>query len=157
MKRILILIFLLIPIIANANDKLQNACNFFHEDLAHVPNNSVVLNTGQLHSRFDGQAFNGCEVVFNSHGILLKNGSADLPSFRATKDSTLYEDGWREENRYAADGPGSGTYGIVKDNILCIINWDQHSWIDDKTGNIEHSDFINMVVQCMEVQLSLDK
>jgi hypothetical protein len=40
-------------------------------------------------------------------------------------------DGWREDIRYAADGPGTTSFAFRKNGILCMVSGGAHSWIED--------------------------
>jgi hypothetical protein len=40
-------------------------------------------------------------------------------------------DGWMEDIRYAADGPGTTSFAFRKNRILCRVSGGAHSWIED--------------------------
>jgi hypothetical protein len=40
-------------------------------------------------------------------------------------------DGWMEDIRYAADGPGTTSFAFRKNRILCTVSGGAHSWIED--------------------------
>ncbi len=136
---------------ALAASDVQEACKAFYKELKAAPHYKLALNTGILQSVSTGEKFRGCEVVFKSDEKLM--AQLELPSFEAPEGSKLWRDGWRIDEKYRADGPGSGTYGIVKDGVLCRISWDQYSFVND-AGEIEQSEEINMTVQCMDLQRS---
>jgi hypothetical protein len=71
------------------------------------------------------------------------NKLSQLPHLRLT----LSNDGFKNGN-LVADGPGSSTVGIEKDNNRCLINWSQHAWIDEETKKHRQSRQIKMIVQC---------
>jgi len=43
----------------------------------------------------------------------------------------LQGDGWMEDIRYSADGPGTTSFVFRKDRILCGVSGGAHSWIED--------------------------
>ena len=146
MKKLLLALLLFMPAIACAGGGVRNACKIFYGELKPVPHYKLSLNTGLLHSLSDGKKYRGCEVVFKSNEQLMKG--SELPSFESQEGSMLYRAGWRIDEEYRADGAGSGSYGIMKDAVLCLVHWDQYSWVNE-TGEIEQSELINMTVQCM--------
>lgn len=150
MKNLLPVLFLsLFSTQALAASDVQKACKVFFRELKAVPSHSLTINTGLFQSVSTGEKFRGCEVVFKSNDKLM--AGLEIPSFEAPEGSKLYLDGWRIDEKYRADGPGSGTYGIVKGRVLCRISWDQYSFVND-AGEIEQSEDINMTVQCMNLQ-----
>ena len=149
MKKLLLALLLFMPAIVCAGDGVQNACKMFYSELKPVPHYKLSVNSGLLSSLSDGKKYHGCEVVFNSNEQLMMG--AELPTFESPEGSMLYQAGWRIDEKYRADGAGSGSYGIVKDTVLCIIHWDQYSWLNEK-GEIEQSDLINMTVQCASLK-----
>jgi len=148
MKKLLLALLLFTPATLRAGDDVQNACKLFYSELKPVPHYRLSVNTGSLHSLSDGKKYRGCEVVFKSNEQLM-HGS-ELPSFESPEGSTLYRAGWRIDEKYRADGAGSGSYGIVKDAVLCLMHWDRYSWLNE-TGEIEQSELINITVQCMSL------
>ena len=149
MKKLLLALLLFMPAIACAGDGVQNACKMFYSELKPVPHDKLSVNTGLLSSLSNGKKYRGCEVVFNSNERLMMGSG--LPSFESPEGSMLYRAGWRIDEKYRADGAGSGSYGIVKDAVLCLIHWDHNSWLNE-TGEIEQSELINMTVQCMSLK-----
>ena len=149
MKKLLLALLLFMPAIACAGEGVQNACKMFYNELKPVPHDKLSVNTGLLSSLSDGKKYRGCEVVFNSNEQLMM--SSELPSFETPEGSMLYRAGWRIDEKYRADGEGSGAYGIVKDAVLCLIHWDHNSWLNEK-GEIEQSELINMTVQCVSLE-----
>lgn len=125
-------------------------CEYFYQVLSRLPHAELQINTGEFGAAPDQQQFNECGVTFHSDDSLMVSGAADLPSFRAEEGSELFKAGWREDNSYAADGAGTGAYGIRRDNALCVIRWDQHSWINE-AGASDQSHLVNLEVRCREL------
>ena len=143
MKSIIAIAFLFlisIAVIVNADDSI---CIQFHQKLSELPYDQLNLNTKEFVSLFDGKPLDGCEVVFQTNELIVSGDKVhDL------YNELINSDGWTKNHDYAADGPGSSLIGIENDGYRCLINWSQHSWLDDKTNEIRQSDKIRMVVQC---------
>jgi hypothetical protein len=156
MKRIFLAIFCLIFSSNVASEEISEPCKYFYKELASIPHHKMLFEENVLISDLYGEKFIGCRVIFNSHIELMKD-DYKLPSFWADEGSELYEKGWSVNNNYTADGSGSGKYAITNNSIICIIDWDRHAWIDDKTGEIMQSDLINMKIQCFNKNLPHNK
>ena len=135
---------------------LTAVCDSFCRDLACVPHRELTVEQDVVMTTPDGKAFHGCKVVFRSHAALTGDHYR-LPSFWPHEGTPLYQQGWRLDHRYTADGPGSGKHGIVNNSLLCIIDWDRHSWIDEQTNEIVQSDLINMQVNCLDKRHPYDQ
>lgn len=135
-----------------ASEEISEPCGYFYRERLNIPHRKIVFEDNISISDMKGAKYLGCSVILNSHIDLMKDDDK-LPSFWPEENSELYETGWRTNHHYTADGPGSGRYAIVKNNITCIIDWDRHAWIDDKTGDIMHSDLINMKIKCFDGNL----
>jgi hypothetical protein len=107
----------------------------------------LTVNTNGFVTFWDGKQIDGCEVVFETDESMV-SGEVVHQKF----ESFLNLWGWSLNEKLMADGPGSSTVGIEKDSNRCLINWSQHSWIDEKTGEIKQSDQIKIVVQCSPEQ-----
>ncbi|HBO68923.1 MAG TPA: hypothetical protein DD658_01760 [Deltaproteobacteria bacterium] len=46
----------------------------------------------------------------------------------------LGESGWEVDSRYSADGPGTTSFALRKNGILCLFTGGAHSWTED--GNV---------------------
>jgi hypothetical protein len=53
----------------------------------------------------------------------------------------------RPEAGILADGPGSGIYGIRKGSTVCVIRWEQPTYVDD-AGSIIQSNVLTVEAQC---------
>jgi hypothetical protein len=131
-----------------ANVKKEN-CSFFYDALKGVPHKTLVLSGGEHESVWDGTKYFGCEVKLVTNNALL-SGYRAVPRFHATKETDMYRNGWRMNNSYIADGPGSGTFGIERGGILCIISRDQPAELDEKTREITQSETLTIIVQCRQ-------
>ncbi|TAN41014.1 MAG: hypothetical protein EPN22_16590 [Nitrospirae bacterium] len=141
------------PVSDALSSETARQCDYFYGKLVNISHQKILFEKDAAVQDISGEEFKGCRIVFNSNMKLMK-GSIHLPSFWADEGTELYKQGWRNEHNYTADGPGSGKYAIINNGFICIIDWDQHSWIDDKTGEIMSSELINMEVQCFDKKLS---
>jgi hypothetical protein len=152
MDLIFLVILCLIFSFSVVSSGMSEPCKYFYGELVRIPHKKIAFEENTLISDLDGREFVGCKIIFNSH-IELMIDDYEPPSFWAYESSELYEEGWRIDHNYTADGPGSGKYAIANNSIICIIDWDRHAWIDDKTGEIMQSDLINMEIQCLDKDL----
>ena len=143
MKSIIALASLLIIPIAAIGYVDDSICNQFHQKLSEMPHNQLSLNTDNFVSIFDGKQLDGCEVVYESNESLVSGDSVHNLYIKFVK-----AEGWKQNNKSGADGPGSSLVGIEKDTHRCLISWSQHAWLDDKTNEVKQSDLIKMVIQC---------
>jgi phage gp46-like protein len=122
-------------------------CSYFYKTLKSFPHTDIKNTQGKFKSLWNNQAVTGCMVFYKSTDKLL-SGAKKFPDFRTMESSDLFKDGWYEDYKLAADGPGSSLHGIRKDNILCFILHDQDAYHDEKTGEIIQSEIITTTVQC---------
>ena len=143
MKSLIALASLLLILIAAIGYAADSICTQFHQKLSELPHINLKLHTNGFVSIFDGNQLDGCEVVYESNESLVSGdrGHDLYIEFVNAK-------GWKQNNKYGADGPGSSSVGIENDGYRCLINWFQHSWLDDRTNEIKQSDQIKMVIQC---------
>jgi hypothetical protein len=135
-----------------AQDKVES-CKAFYDRLSLLPHQKLEIDSDSALEDRDGRRYAGCQVSFVSHVDLL-GSEVELPSFRPLEGDELYDSGWREDLDYLADGPGSGSYGISRDGITCIIRWNRHAWLES-TGEIKQSDRVEMTVDCLNRKLPL--
>ena len=121
----------------------DSVCSYFYNSLSKLPYTKLIKNTHNFRSLWNGQAIQGCEVVYESQESLV-SGSRVYDQF----ERFIHTPGWFMNNNLVADGPGSSTVGIENENNRCLINWSQHTWIDEKTGEHRQSSQIKMIVQC---------
>jgi hypothetical protein len=100
---------------------------------------------GAYKSLWDGKKYTGCEVEFVTHDKLLSGRR--VPDFEPLKGSEMYRKGWRANNSFVADGPGTGVFGVEKESVLCLVRHEQPAYLDDY-GNIIQSETLRITVQC---------
>jgi hypothetical protein len=125
--------------------KQQDGCEYFFSVLKSVPHNRLTRNDGVHKSLWDGKKYVGCEIRFVTNGKLLSGNR--VPNFDAIKGSEMYRRGWRINNSFVADGPGTGSYGVEKESVLCIFRNEQPAYLEDH-GNIIQSETLSITVQC---------
>ncbi len=124
----------------------SDPCEYFFRSLKALPNEKLTRRSGEHESFFDGKEYIGCEVRFVTNIRLVPDRNV-IPNFSAQESTDLYLEGWRMNNSYAADGPGSSSFGIEKGKTLCLIMDHQPAYLDEKEGIIQ-SETITIVVQC---------
>jgi hypothetical protein len=62
--------------------------------------------------------------------------------------SELYQMGWRSDDSYLADGPGSSFNVIHNADILCTIRWNFVSFIDGNTSEFVAGDDLLCQIRC---------
>ncbi len=122
------------------------ACEPFFQALNAVPHESIFQRSGPYTSAWFEAGAIGCTVVMVTSEQRL--GDRKLPDLTAAPGTPLHQAGWRINQKYIADGPGTGVMGVEKDGILCLVYTDQPAWIDD-TGRFMQSEQITIKVQCM--------
>lgn len=137
---------MLAPPICSAADT-HPACEHFYRVLSRLPHTELQINYSSVSATPEYHRLDDCAVTFRTDDSLMIEGAEGLPSFRAEEGPNLFVAGWREDLIYAANGSGTGSYAIRKDTALCIIRWDQTSWIDD-SGLIIRSHLVNLTAHC---------
>ena len=125
--------------------KEPDGCEYFFSVLKPVPHHRLTRNDGVHDSLWDGKKYLGCEIRFVTNDKLLSGNG--VPNFDANKGSEMYRRGWRINNSYVADGPGTGSYGVAKKSVLCIFSNEQPAYLEDH-GNIIQSEAMSITVQC---------
>lgn len=133
-------------VLAAAATVTKDPCGYFFRALKTVPHEKLTRNDGGLESLWDGKKVSGCEVMFVTNDTL--RSGRDMPDFFATEGTELYRLGWRMNNSLAADGPGSGIFGIENESVLCLVSHDQPAYLDEKTEKIIQSETLTITVQC---------
>ncbi len=124
----------------------KDPCGYFLQELKVVPHEKLTRIDGDIQSLWDGKRNSGCEVMFVTNDTL--RSGRDTPNFAATEGTKLYRLGWRMNNSFVADGPGSGIFGIENDSVLCLISHDQPAELDEKTEKIIQSVTLTLAIQC---------
>lgn len=137
---LLILAFFVAATDCNADD---NACSYFFGRLNETPHKSIVSSQDGFISIWDGTTILGCEVVFKSREALI-SGEKVFDLFQSLTTAP----GWDIDEKLIADGPGSSSVGIKNASYKCALHWSQHAWVDERTGKIEQSSDIEIIVQC---------
>jgi hypothetical protein len=121
----------------------ESPCSYFFPKLSELPHIKLTQTNNGFKSLWNGKWTHGCEIVFKSHESII-SGDKVYDTFQ----SFINSPGWTIDNKLSADGPGSSSVTIERDKNKCTINWSQHAWIDDKTGEHRQSSDIEMIIQC---------
>jgi hypothetical protein len=122
-----------------------DSCGYFFSALRPVPHDKLSRSEGAYKSLWDGKKYTGCEIQFVTNDKLLSGRR--VPDFDPVKDSEMYRTGWRMNNSFVADGPGTGVFGVEKESVLCLVRHEQPAYLDDY-GNIIQSETLRITVQC---------
>lgn len=134
---------------ANASAGVTHeTCAQFYNALEQVPHESIFQHDGMFASQYLEVGVNGCVVVMITNDERL-NGHT-LPDFSAESGDSLAQSGWRNEPKYAADGPGTGFWGLEKDNVLCLFYMNQPASFNE-SGEIVQSSYVNARVECLDL------
>ena len=130
-----------------ASSKELEGCEYFFSVLKSVPHLELNRQVGAHKSLWDGKKYMGCEIKFVTDDKVLSGNR--VPDFEAVEGSEMHRRGWRMDNSFVADGPGTGSYGIEKESVLCIVRHEQPAYLDDH-GNIIQSETLSITVQCRD-------
>lgn len=139
---ILFVIWIFIPMVAVMGQQSESPCWIFHEELSKIPNEELTFNSGIHRGMDNNKEYTGCEVSFAT------NDSLYMEPFRAISDwpdrnSKIYNQGWRINERYIADGPGSISFRMEKENKVCHIR-------EDWSASTEEMAYLSVYLQCRE-------
>jgi hypothetical protein len=132
---------------AYAASEQQDSCEYFFLALKSVPHDNLTRRDGAHRSLWDGKKYTGCEIKFETNNKLL--AGRKTPDFDPTEDSEMDRGGWRVNNSFVADGPGTGLFGIEKESILCLVRHEQPAYLDDH-GHIVQSETLTITIQCRQ-------
>lgn len=124
----------------------ERACDTFVQILEPLPHESLFQRSGPFNSTWFKTGAFGCEMVMVTSQQRLAGQL--LPDLSATPGTLLYQQGWRSQPTYLADGPGTGVAGIEKEQVLCLVYTEQPAWIDEN-GRHHLSSEIRIRVECM--------
>jgi len=138
---------------ANPGGDALRPCQYFYSTLAALPHDTLNVSSGEgvwLWERGSetealSRSFVGCEVRFVTNDSLTVG--FQVPMFDPLEGSEMYSLGWRFTPGVLADGPGSGIFGLHKDSVECLVDWNQEAYIDDN-GDFWQSDVLEMTIQC---------
>lgn len=118
-------------------------CAYFYDALEQIPHESIFQQEGMFASKYLEVGVNGCIVVMITDTERL--GNNELPDFSAASGDALYQSGWRNMPKYAADGPGEGFWGLEKGNELCFFYMQQPT-----SGEVVQNQLVNARVECLD-------
>lgn len=108
-------------------EKVRASCGAIAAILVVYPALEVRKSEGEIRDLRDGSERPGCHV----HAFGPTSGiDGEVRPDEALR-RTMSQDGWEEDLRYAADGPGTTSFGLRKRGILCLFHGGAHSWVED--------------------------
>jgi hypothetical protein len=144
--RFWLLIMLLLPATSLAGEINQN-CAPFYQALLQIPHDTLDHAEGPFTSEWSRHCVEGCVLTMLTNTELL--GGQSLADLSGESGTPLYDEGWRSNPAYSADGPGTSLVGLEKDGALCLVFTLQPSFVDD-TGKIIQDEAIKVRVECPE-------
>jgi len=131
----------------------ESICQYFYKRLSFIPNEKLAIRKGTFTSLLHGEKYEGCEVKLVTNDSLLSNVPKPdpIPSFLPRETASLYENGWRRNIKYDAEGPGSRMFGIQKGDSLCVISQSQPATLV-KHGKIVQEKNITVTIQCSDIK-----
>jgi hypothetical protein len=110
-------------------EKVRASCGAIAASLVGYPALEVRKSEGEIRDLRDGSERPGCRVqVFGPTSGIAGEVWPDDAIRRI-----MSEDGWEEDLRYAADGPGTTSFALRKNGILCLFSGGVHSWVEEGT------------------------
>lgn len=146
MKKIAIVLILFLPAVLIAAEPEGTICSPFQQKLEEIKH--LELNISPAQFEFDGKTYDGCEIVFKTKWSLMKEGFDPMNSTYPEEGGDLYNAGWRVDEKFSADGPGSTHYTLRNGEKVCIIYWSFVAYIDEKTGEYVSGDDIVCRMMC---------
>ena len=122
------------------------SCQIFYNQLKEIPHTKLTLDSVIYKSLLNLKREKGCQVKFVTTDSISAN--VEFPAFtKSIKGTKLYDQGWRYNDKYTADGAGTGLVGIENRGVLCLISY-ARPVSSLKPGKFEISDDITIIVQC---------
>lgn len=121
-------------------------CEKFQGKLLNLRHHKNVIESVSF--EFNNNVYKGCELRFETKwsDIEMEKNHADL--FYPHEGSELFQKGWRSDDKYLADGPGSSFNVIRNRDILCTVKWYFVSYIDEKTNELVTGDDLSCQIRC---------
>ena len=108
-------------------DKVMGTCETIAAILAGYPTLEVRKSVAKVRDLQDISEHSGCRIV--AFGPTL-GVAGEIDPAEAIR-TRLQGDGWMEDIRCSADGPGTTSFAFRKKKILCRVSGGAHSWIED--------------------------
>lgn len=142
-----VVLFCLIPMAASCQ-QLQDPYQYFYKELKKTPHEKIDSTKGRIIFEWDKKEYNGFKIKFISNDSLM---AEEFSLFWPEPENNkyLYQQGWRSNKNYSADGPGTTLYGIQKNDILCLISESQPAYLNNGGRTIQESK-ITVTVECIE-------
>jgi hypothetical protein len=108
-------------------EEVRASCSTIAAILAVYPTFVVGTSEGPVRGMRDGPEQAGCRVraAGPAWGLV-----GEVPPDRALRD-LMGQLGWKEDLRHAADGPGTTSFALRKERVLCLFSVGAPSGIED--------------------------
>jgi hypothetical protein len=110
-------------------EEVRASCGAIATFLVVYPALEVRTSEGQVRDLQDGSERPGCRVLAVGPTSDIVGEVKPSEALR----SLLPQAGWEEDLRYAADGPGTTSFALRKNGVLCLFSGGAHSWVEDGT------------------------
>jgi hypothetical protein len=138
-KKIIIISILLLFANVYADDELQNVCREYEKAMKSIPHITTGVDLDTYFNTYDGKTLHGCTAEVSTKWSLVGE------DFDQSK--VLELPGWKNGD-FAADGPGTSMYEMIKDKMFCHVGFNFSSYIDEKTGDLVMGDDLDMYANC---------
>jgi len=125
-------------------DKL--VCVSFQEKLFNLKHQKNIMESVSF--EFKNKVYKGCKLIFETKWSVIGIEKDPTDMFYPYEGSELYQMGWRSDDRYLADGPGSSFNVIRNGDILCTVRWNFVSFIDRNTSEFVTGDDLSCQIRC---------
>lgn len=146
MKKFILVFLLFLPVVLIAAESDKTICVPFYQELEKLEHQEISVNPAQF--EFDNKVYDGCEIVFKTKWSLLKDETDPMNTTYPETGSDLYLAGWRIDEKFSADGPGSTSYVLRNGEKVCIVEWSYVAYIDEETGEFVSGDDILCKIRC---------
>jgi hypothetical protein len=121
----------------------MTACQLIVTLATESPGVSVRVSVGHFRDEVADVDRSGCTITIGGSWKALGDG----PSALDTISNVLTDRGWRDDPRYAADGPDGTRFALVRGATICIFQgmWDGG---DDADSTYVPSDEYTFIVRC---------
>jgi hypothetical protein len=121
-------------------------CGKFQEKLLNLKHQKNVMESASF--EFKNNVYKGCELIFETKWSEIGMEKDPTDMFYPHEGNELYQMGWRSDDKYLADGPGSSFNVIRNGDILCTVKWYFVSFIDGKTNEFVTGDDLSCQIRC---------
>ncbi len=140
---LLIVIWIFMPESGVSGHQQESPCETFYEALSKIPHRELTWSSDNITEIGTDKESNGCDITFITDNTLMKRG------FRAISDwikrsSDIYRSGWRLNENFVADGPGSISFRLERNSRACDVR-------EDWSHSNGQEELLIVEVQCRKI------